>query len=194
MMSGVDERAVQLEVVTVPTDVVTTNALSVVVVEPALNQLLATVSTLSAAGFHVTAAEGFAQAKPLLSSGPAVLLTAARLGMYNGLHLVVRGKAIQPGMAALVTSPVADSILQSDAEALGATFVQTPIANRELIASILQTYFRSASDRRPVRPPFERRTHERRTSIRAVDPNVERRAQDRRRVLPWLVPPSSQTP
>lgn len=166
------------------------SALSVLVVEPVLDQLLHTVSLLAAAGFQVTAAASFEQAKPLLTSdSPAVLLTALRLGMYNGLHLVVRGKALQPRLAALVTSPHPDPVLQREAELLQATFVLQPIASDELIASILQTRFRDASNTEPIRPPFERRVASR-PVLEPVDPlAMERRQADRRRVLPWLLTP-----
>jgi CheY-like chemotaxis protein len=165
-----------------------TAALSVLVVDPVLEDLLQTVALLSTAGFHVTAAASFAQAKPLLTSdSPAVLLTALRLGMYNGLHLVVRGKATQPNLAALVTSPIADPVLEREAEQLGATFVLQPVTSEDLIASILKTRFQATDA--PVRPPFEQRTGDRR-ALRPIDPiSVERRGPDRRRTLPWLVPP-----
>jgi DNA-binding NtrC family response regulator len=165
------------------------SALSVLVVEPVLDQLLHTVSLLATAGFQVTAAASFEQAKPLLTSdSPAVLITALRLGMYNGLHLVVRGKALQPRLAALVTSPQPDPVLQREAELLQATFVLQPIASEELIASILKTRYRDAGNTEPIRPPFERRLADRR-ALEPVDPiSMDRRGSDRRRILPWLLP------
>jgi DNA-binding NtrC family response regulator len=167
-------------------------ALTVLVVEPLLEQLLKTVTMLSTAGFKVTAAASFEQAKPLLTQdSPSILLTALRLGMFNGLHLVVRGKALQPGLAALVTSPQPDIVLQREAEQLEATFVLQPIASTELIASILKTKFRREGDE-PIRPPFERRVRDRRALV-PVDPlapvSIKRREGDRRRALPWLLPP-----
>lgn len=175
-------------------EVVATAALTVLVVEPALDELVRTVTTLTGAGFHVTAAEGFAQAKHLLGPhSPAVLLTSLRLGVHNGLHLVVRGKSLQPTMAAIVTSIEADAALRHDAEALGATFVVKPVPTDQLIASILKTYFRRHGDAEPIRPPFERRTAERR-ALQPVDPvSVDRRGPDRRRALPWLLSSNPRT-
>jgi DNA-binding NtrC family response regulator len=182
------------EAIASPTETVRTAALSILVVEPALDELVRTVAALSDAGFHVTAAEGFPQAKHLLSPrAPSVLLTSLRLGCYNGLHLVVRGKALQSQLAAIVTSSDADAALQSDAEALGATFVLKPITTDQLIASILKTYFRRHDDDGPIRPPFERRVGQRR-ALQAIEPiSVDRRGPDRRRPLPWLVPPSQHS-
>jgi DNA-binding NtrC family response regulator len=172
----------------------TTSAVTVLVVEPVLDDLLRTVAILSSAGFLVTAAATFAQAKPLLTAGsPAVLLTAARLGMYNGLHLVVRGTALQPGLAALITSRVEDLVLQRETEQLGATFILQPLPHDELIASILKTRFRAAGNTEPIRPPFERRSTQRR-ALEPIEPiSVDRRGSDRRRMLPWLVPPPGQS-
>ena len=177
-----------------PHETVSTSALSVLVVEPHLEELIATVAALTHAGFHVTAADSFAQAKPLLgTNAPAVLLTSLRLGGFNGLHLVVRGKSLQPKLAAVVTSLGADAMLQADAEALGATFIVKPITTDQLVASILKTYFKRNGDDEPVRPPFERRVAERR-ALQPVDAiSAERRGPDRRRPLPWLLPPGPHT-
>jgi hypothetical protein len=60
-----------------------------------------------------------------------------------------------------------------------------------LIASILKTKFRREGDE-PIRPPFERRVRDRRALV-PVDPlapvSIKRREGDRRRALPWLLPP-----
>ena len=189
-MSGpYQSEAPVFEAIDPPTGGLRTGALAILVVEPALDELVRTVAALTGAGFHVTAAEGFAQAKHLLSPrAPAVLLTSLRLGCYNGLHLVVRGKAMQSQMAAIVTSSEADVVLQSDAEALGATFVVKPITTDQLIASILKTYFRRQDDDAPIRPPFERRMGQRRGLQPSDSSSSDRRGPDRRRPLPWLVP------
>jgi PleD family two-component response regulator len=182
------------EAIASPNEMVRSAALSILVVEPALDELVRTVAALSDAGFHVTAAERFAQAKHLLNPrSPSVLLTSLRLGCYNGLHLVVRGKALQSQLAAIVTSFEADAVLQSDAEALGATFVLKPITTDQLIASILKTYFRRRDDDAPIRPPFERRVGERRAPRPLESLSIDRRGSDRRRPLPWLVPPGQHS-
>lgn len=168
-----------------PTNVVA--GLSILIVDSAMDELLVTMTRLSKAGFRVTVAETFFQAKPLLSTQPpSVLLAGVRLGAYNGLHLVLRGKAINPQMAALVTSPLPDTVLQAEAEAMGATFVVTPVTAQDLVAAVLKTYFNPDPAHAPIRPPYERRVGERR-SLRVVSSDDERRSTDRRRVLPWLV-------
>jgi DNA-binding response OmpR family regulator len=161
------------------------DALSVLVVEPSLEALLVATTALTAAGFRVTAAESFAQAKPiLLSQPPNILVTAVRLGAFNGLHLVLRAKAVRREIAALVTSSDNDVVLRADAEAMGATFVVTPVPEKDLIAAVLQTLFRSDPTGSPIRPPFERRLGERRAGSESIED--ERRLAERRRLLPWL--------
>ncbi len=166
--------------------------LPVLVVEPGLDELLMLTSMLSAAGFHVTAAASFVQARALIGGARTfgLLLTALRLGMYNGLHLVVRGQSVQPHMAALVTASPEDAMLRTEAENLGATFVVKPTTSQECIAAILQTVFRQDTST-PIRPPFERRrTERRRETSQAVD--EERRRSDRRRRISWLTAPLAE--
>src|SRR4051812_9071531 len=76
--------------------------LSAVIVEPELSDSLMAVSALTAAGFHVTVADGFAEARALLSGYQQSLLIAGmQLWDFNGLHLVLHGKAVRPGLAAV---------------------------------------------------------------------------------------------
>lgn len=168
--------------VALPNDTPTFADYSILVVDPALEDLLPVILTLSRLGLRVTAAASFAQAKQLLSSNPpSVLLAAVRLGIYNGLHLVLHGKAVRPEMAAFIASPASDPVLRADAEAMGATFMVKPLAERDLIGAIMQTLFRQDLGVMPLHPPFERRSDDRRTTVRGVSP--ERRIADRRRIV-----------
>lgn len=155
---------------------------TILVVDPALEDLLPVILMMSRLGLRVTAAASFAQAKQLLSSSPpSVLLAAVRLGIYNGLHLVLHGKAVKPNMAALIASPASDPVLRADAEAMGATFMVKPLGERDLIGAIMQTLFRQDLGVMPLHPPFERRNQDRRTSELGFSP--ERRTADRRRIV-----------
>jgi DNA-binding response OmpR family regulator len=124
------------------------------------------VDTLAECGFSVTSAESFAQGKArILESPPTLLVAELRLREYNGLQLVLRGKARRPSMAAIVLSSILDSVLQSEAETMGATFVVRPVDSRELIAAAFRTLLREPARHPvvdPIRSPFERRTGERR--------------------------------
>lgn len=112
--------------------------------------------------FHVTLATSYAEAKQrLIEQQPTLIIAAVQLGEYNGLGLVLRAKAADPGVRAVVLSRVPDPVLQADAESVGATFVTMPIEHRELRAAIIRTLFQpAATSPAPIRPPFERRQPE----------------------------------
>jgi DNA-binding NtrC family response regulator len=178
------ERAVFAQLVVNTPAHMTDDTLSVLIVEPALEELLQITSRLTSAGFRVTAAESFAQAKPLLDSQPpSILVTAVRLEAYNGLHLVLRAKAVRPSIAAVVTSATEDPVLRADAEAMGATFIVTPVDEKDLVAAIFQTLFRR-DETAPIRPPYERRVRDRRATVELFDED-DRRSAERRRERPW---------
>jgi DNA-binding NtrC family response regulator len=155
---------------------------SALVVDPKLNEALSVVALLTDQGFEVTVAESFAKGKDRLNMRPPVLLlTEIRLGEYNGLHLVLRGKAQRPNMAALVMSSHADPVLRAEAEAMGATFLVKPVETRELLAAVTRTLFQRDRAEGPIRPPFERRRTERRAAIVVIGP--DRRLGERRQDL-----------
>jgi len=165
----------------------TSRSLSAVVVGLSDGDRLMAFETLSAAGFEVTLVERFDAARArLVSNPPAVLLTAIKLGEFNGLHLVLAAKIADPRIAAIVTIEAPDPVLEKEAEQLGATFLVQPTSVRELLAAVLRTYLRSPADTTPIRPPFERRYRERRLShLSSYTP--ERRGHDRRRELSLLL-------
>ena len=121
--------------------------------------LLAVLSTLPAMGFAVSVAETFHDAKEsLAASRPTLLVTAIKLGEYNGLHLVLRGTTAWPGLPCIVTAETADPVLRTEAERLGATFVVMPTTHDELVAAVSRTVLRPAGlPFSPIRPPYERR-------------------------------------
>jgi two-component system response regulator RegA len=168
----------------------TLSAASALVVERTLPDALSVVSVLSTRGFHVTVAETFAKANHHLSGHPpTVLVTEIRLGEYNGLQLVLRGKSLRPEMAAVVLSTVPDPVLQHDAEAMGATFVLKPVDDRELAAAVFRTIFQVTHGGvalTPIRPPYERRREDRRQQV-ATLVTPDRRQRERRRDLPTLL-------
>jgi DNA-binding NtrC family response regulator len=158
------------------------------VVASALADAITIAAALGSLQFRVTIAETFAKAKERLNTRPPHLLIAdVRLGEYNGLQLVLRAKSLRPDAAAIVTSSTADAVLQADAEAMGATFVVTPVNATELTAVVLRTMFqtRAGQTDAPIRPRFERRAGERRAAAVAV--TADRRRRDRRRDLDALI-------
>jgi DNA-binding response OmpR family regulator len=167
---------------------------SAIVMEPHLSDALLVVSALTAAGFHITVAEGFSEAKALLSTRhPSLLVSEIRLGEFNGLQLILHGRAGRADMAAVLTAHRRDNVLKAEAEQMGGTFVLMPTSESELLAAILRTVHRPASDTSPIAEPFERRTGDRRTHhdppAVAVDRrSVERRAQTTVHAAPsWIL-------
>ncbi|MEQ1759688.1 MAG: response regulator [Vicinamibacterales bacterium] len=147
------------------------------VVEPVFSDVLLLVPILSALGFEITATEDFEEARQSLRNPPRLLVTEIRLGEFNGLHLVLRGRSARPDMAAIVTSTVDDPVLRHEAEMMGATFVLKPATADELQAAILRTVLRREPT--PIRGPFERRRADRRV-IPPAGLLPERRQSDRR--------------
>jgi len=81
------------------------SAFSALVVEPNELDLMAIVSTLTDAGFRVTATDNYLDAKAVLTTQPPPLMLVAevRLGAYNGLQLALRARTSTPRVMAIVT-------------------------------------------------------------------------------------------
>jgi ActR/RegA family two-component response regulator len=150
------------------------------VIEPAVPHLLAILGALSSTGFDVTVAETYEEARTVLTTHtPLLLVTGLKLREYNGLHLVLRARAIRADMAAVVVSDTADPVLMGEAEKLGATFVVMPTTHEEMVAAICRTVLRPpGSSAEPIRPPFERRRTPGREGCSL--PEEERKVQERR--------------
>jgi len=158
--------------------------LSALVVDPDTSRRLRTVTALASAGFHVTATNAFDTArKQIVSSPPAVLLAALKLGEYNGLHLVLRAKAMSPRTATLVIAESSGLMFQRDVDQAGATFVTEPVSSQDIVAAVLRTIFRKEPPE-PITRPFERRVADRRMSYQ--DRRPDRRTRDRRRDIETL--------
>ena len=156
--------------------------MTALVVQPLLADAIFITEVLTAAGVQVTTAN-FAEAKARLAAAvPHLLVVDICQGEYNGLQLVIRGLAGRPGMAALVTCPYGDVVLQRETEALGATYILKPISREELLAAAARTIWRDRDIVVPIRAPFERRRGERRQAA-SEHSGVERRGSERRRAL-----------
>ena len=120
---------------------------SVLVVEAESAELANIVTLLQAAGYRVSAASGFDEAKQLLAGAPPdLLITGLRLGSYNGLHLVLRSRVEHPAMAAIVTSRYRDAVLEAEAQRQNADFVVRPLDD----IAFLQTVSRALGTASPV--------------------------------------------
>jgi len=86
-------------------------------------------------GYCPAVATTFASANVQLTMHPQIVVTQLRLHEYNGLHLALRAR--QAGIPAVVVGD-ADSVLERDAEQLGATFVTREEFRREPFVALLQ--------------------------------------------------------
>jgi DNA-binding response OmpR family regulator len=97
---------------------------------------------LSSAGYRVVTSTSFKDGKALLEAEepPALLIVSVRLGAYNGLHLVIRGRLDHPGMAAVLTSETHDPVLEEEAATYGATYISTsgPTQRDALLAASMR--------------------------------------------------------
>jgi DNA-binding response OmpR family regulator len=164
-------------------------ARSALIAEPVLPEALVLMAAVSSLGFRVTTADNFHAAVERLRTPPDLLIADIRLGEFNGLHLVLRGKSARPELAALVVSTADDPVLRLDAEQLGATFVLRGTTVTELRAAICRTWRRTPGTEGPIRSPFERRRGERRQESAPMA--IDRRRAERRRDIHQSVAPAS---
>jgi DNA-binding NtrC family response regulator len=114
-------------------------AFRLLVVNADHDRLRATEQVLVSAGFLVTCASSFEQAKRgLRLAPPDLLVTDVRLGAYNGLHLVVRAHSDRPSMPAIVLDVQYDQVLESETKNAGAVYVGKPLGADPLVALVRQ--------------------------------------------------------
>ena len=115
-------------------------------------------------GFTVTVVGDFAAAKQTVTTDPPdLLITDVRLGAYNGLHLVVAGKAVFSGLAAIVIGGIEDAALRGEAQQAGAVLLSGEVDRGVLVETL------GILLRRRVRPlGQERRGRDRRRSLSAA--------------------------
>src|SRR5437762_2595868 len=114
---------------------------SVVVVDQRPLILARLVAPLRDAGYDAVGATSFESARQRLSDHPPHLLIApSRLGVFNGLHLIVRARIDHPEMAAIVTAHTKDPVLEAEALNFGASCVVAPRTSAELLALVSRTF------------------------------------------------------
>jgi DNA-binding NtrC family response regulator len=109
---------------------------SILVVEDDRDSLGWLDALLSDAGYRVKAAASFEEGKRALSAFPDLLITDVRLGAYNGLQLIFRGRALNPELPVIVITGYSDAALRAEAERLEAAHLVKPIASTELLSIV----------------------------------------------------------
>lgn len=99
------------------------------------------------AGYRVTGIRTFAEGKRAMTdSMPDVLLTDIRLGAYNGLQLVIRARAANPRLRAIVVTGFPDPVVRREAESLDALHLEKPVDLDSLRALVAAALADSAAD------------------------------------------------
>jgi len=108
------------------------------VVDDNVSSVTDLVHAFAASGLTAVGAHSFADALKVLGSvEPELMTTCVRLGPYNGLHLLLRVRALYPNIAAMVIGP-ADPMLARDAMDLGADAYLTTVTATEIVLEALK--------------------------------------------------------
>ena len=127
----------------------------VLIVEPDLDQAL-TLRDALLDDYTVEVAQTFhAAARTLTAGGVDVLVTAVRLAAFNGLHLILRTRTLDPRVRAIVIGQSSDQ--SSDVTRLGAPFLQKPVEGATIAAAVSDAMDRAVElpQRRWPRKPVQ---------------------------------------
>ena len=92
---------------------------------------------LGGAGYHVTGAASFEDAKRALAvDAPDLLITDVRLGAYNGLQLIFRARALDPRLPVIVMTGYSDAAIRAEAQRLAAAHLEKPIDSKALLSLV----------------------------------------------------------
>jgi len=117
---------------------------AVLVVDSNSNGLASLVEPLRKAGYRAIGAGSFEAARNLLhTQWYDLLITDLRLAAYNGLHLVLHSRAINPGATAIIVAAIADDSSEIEARRLGAHYVARPV-NPEYLLALVGTVLKDA--------------------------------------------------
>jgi DNA-binding response OmpR family regulator len=104
------------------------------IVDPASPSLEAVERVLTGMGHSATTVSTFHEAKQrLVLAPPDLLVTAVKLGAYNGIQLVLRANA---GISSLVIDDAYDPVLEREATSAGAVYLVRPIEDGSLAAVV----------------------------------------------------------
>ena len=99
--------------------------------------LAQTLSVLIEAGYQASGATTFEDASRLLThKSPDLVVADECLGNFNGLHVIMRARARQPDVLAIVTTPTRSRGLEADARRLNVECMLKPHDPVEWVASI----------------------------------------------------------
>jgi two-component system, NtrC family, nitrogen regulation response regulator GlnG len=100
---------------------------NILIVEDDQGTLSGWVELLRAAGYFVTGVSSYEEGRQELATMPDLLITDVRLGVYNGLQLLMRGRMVNPQLQAIVVTGYADQIVRREAVYLQAEHLEKPV-------------------------------------------------------------------
>ena len=111
---------------------------TLLIVDPDTSSQRAAVDALQAGRYRTLTANGFARGRQLLEAlRPDLLITVVRLGKFNGLQLVVLGRAADSRLSALVVDDKHDATLEREAFNAGAMgYLVKPLRSTELLSRV----------------------------------------------------------
>jgi len=122
---------------------------SILIVEDDRDSLDFLVELLSGAGYRVTGAATFEDGRRALGTSPDLLITDVRLGAYNGLQLIFRGRATNPALPVVVITGYSDSALRAETLRLNAVHLEKPVDPARLLSSVADLLARSGPTLHP---------------------------------------------
>jgi DNA-binding response OmpR family regulator len=130
---------------------------------------------LTDAGYRVASVTSFEEAREQIGLHcPDLLITAIRLGAFNGLHLALRYRTQHPGMPVIVTGERNDAGLASEVTRYGGHFILAPAHLEQLVALVRELL----ADRAPRDPVSMRRWPRKRAKLPATVADAQARIVD----------------
>jgi DNA-binding NtrC family response regulator len=118
----------------------------IVIVEDDPASLDGLVAVLAGAGYRVIGAPSFEEGRRALTESTELLVTDVRLGAYNGLQLIIRGRALNPRLRAIVVTGHSDIVIKRETERLDAVHLEKPVHPARLLDEVAQAMARPASE------------------------------------------------
>lgn len=111
--------------------------------------LASLVEPLRNAGYRAVGTDTFETARRLLhTQWYDLLITDLRLAAYNGLHLVLHSRVVNPAAAAMVLTAIPDVSSEMEARRLGAHYIASPVGPESLL-TLVGTVLERARRQRP---------------------------------------------
>jgi DNA-binding NtrC family response regulator len=118
--------------------------LNILIVEDDQSTLSGWVELLRSAGYFVRGVSSYEEGRQELAMMPDLLITDVRLGVYNGLQLLMRGRMMNPRLQAIVITGYADQIVRREAVYLQAEHLEKPV-DADRLLQVVSSALRSPS-------------------------------------------------